>query len=156
MNPYLHVGANPLGYIDPLGLIPVCRNILLNIDQKNYQDVIETLIWMQRFYAPGPPKPSAGPPLIPPRPPFPPVGPKPDFEWIPYDLQYLRQDIYQVSEIIRRWLSICKDVVRDACGRETEFTTSSERTEKDQKRELIDTRYLFRVTKPDAVGPDLQ
>ncbi len=139
-------------YIDPLGLIPICQSVILNVNQNNYQDIVETLIWMQRFYAPGPPRLSAGPPLLPPLPPFPPVAPKPEFEWIPYDLEFLRQDIYQVSEIIRNLLVTCSEILRDACGRTTVFTTSFNRTEKDQMRDLIDTRHLFRVTKPGDPG----
>ena len=147
INPYLYVAGNPLRYVDPLGLLPICRNALLGVTQNNYQEVIEAILWSLRFYVPGSPKPSAGPPLIPPRPPFPPVAPKPEFEWVPYDLQFVRQDTYQVSELIRNLLVICKEILKDACGRTREFTTSFNRTEREEERTLIDTRYFRRVTK---------
>jgi RHS repeat-associated protein len=155
-NGYLYVAANPLRYIDPLALIPICQSVILNISQSNYQDIVETLIWMQRFYAPGPPKPTIGPPIIPPIPPYPPVAPKPDFDWIPYDLEFLRLDIYQVSEIIRNLLVTCTEILRDKCGRVTVFTTSFNQTEREQTRNLIDTQHRFRITKPDGPDPGLQ
>ena len=151
INPYRYVAGNPLRYVDPLGLLPICSSVILGVTQNNYQEILEAILWSLRFYVPGAPKPSAGPPILPPLPPFPPIAPKPEFEWVPYDLQFVRQDTYQVSELIRKLLVFCKEILKDACGRTSEFTTSFNRTEREEKRTLIDTRYFRRVTK---VPPD--
>jgi hypothetical protein len=155
LNLAAYASGNPISFNDPLGLIPVCKSALLGISQSTYEDIVETILWMQRFYAPGPPSLGAGPTWTPPRPGrfHPPVGPHPEFEWIAYDLQFLRQDIYQVNQIIKQFLVMCSEIIRDQCGRETEFTTSFNRTERDKTRNLIDTRYFFRTVRPDAGGP---
>lgn len=146
-NGYGYARNNPLRYTDPLGLFPACGSAIQDFRVYDYQETDETLLWSVRFYGPGPLKGiGPGPPFLPPEPPFYiPIEPEPIFDWILYEMDRVRDDIYQVHEVVTQLLAWC--TWKDKCGKEETFW--SESTQDDKTRTLIDTEYKFKIFKVD-------